>query len=330
MLKGRVLITGESVADRFLKQLEAAGLEVSNPPESYPPSVLDETALISELENCVAYLVGGDEWASHDVLAAARNLKIIAFLGVGYQSFVDAEAAAKLSIPVTNTPGTLANSVAEFTIGHLINERRRLSDYAQSYKTGSELAQEKRSDIFGHRIGIVGLGSIGTRIAEILKQGFNADVVYFSRSRKPELEANFGLHYLELSELVATVESLIVMTNHTDETTNLINDDVLAARPIELPGLHLINIAKAEIADPGAILRGLESGRIESVAIDGYYHDSSPHIDELKKHPRVTITPHIASLTHDARDAMSQMSVDSILRVLSGEPDPNIVNRGTS
>lgn len=326
MDKGRILVTGESVADRFLAQLKDAGFEISNPTGSFPPAKLDEEALTKELKDCVAYLVGGDEWASKEAMSAAKKLKVIAFLGVGYQSFVDAEAAQELGIPVTNTPGTLANSVAEFTIGHLINARRRIGDYAESFKTGSDLPQEKQSDIFGHKIGIIGLGSIGTRIAEILTGGFNAHVSYYSRTRKADLEKSLGLTYMSNSELVSKTESLIIMTPHTDETTGMVDDELINARPQDLPGLHLINTAKAEVADPGALLRGLESGRLESVAMDGFYHDANSDTDKLRSHPRVTVTPHIASLTHDARDAMSQMSVDSILRVLSGENDPNTVN----
>jgi glyoxylate reductase len=329
-LSGTVLVTGDSVAKQYLDMLAEAGLEILNPPASFPPKVLSPDSLKEALSGSVAYLVGGDELASKDVLSMATKLRIIAFLGVGYSSFVDAEGAAQLGIPVTNTPGTLANSVAEFTIGHLLNERRRIAAYADSVKSGFELPQVKRKDLAGHSIGIVGLGSIGTRIAEILTHGFRAKVSYFSRTRKESEEARLGISFASLASLVREVEALILMVPETPETTNMLDMSLLQGRPKSREPLIIINTARPEILEPSAALTALELGIVESIAFDGYYKEEAPTTDELKRHPRVTITPHIASLTHDARDAMAQMCVDSILGILRGERVPHIVNMPSS
>ena len=98
----KVLVTGTSVAEEFLEQLRAEGFTVSN-----PTHLLSEDELTSELRNSTGYLLGGDEIATRKALSQATELKAIAFLGVGYQSFVDVAAAKDLSIPVTYTPGTL-------------------------------------------------------------------------------------------------------------------------------------------------------------------------------------------------------------------------------
>jgi len=325
-LRGTVLVTGDSVANRYLDMLVDAELEILNPVDSFPPKVLSADSLKEVLSGSVAYLVGGDEFASKEVLSAAPNLKVIAFLGVGYSSFVDAEGAAQLGIPVTNTPGTLANSVAEFTIGHLLNERRRISNYADSFKRGTELPQVKRRDLAGHPIGIVGLGGVGTRIAEILSQGFRAKVSYYSRTRKVSEEERLGISFRSLSTLVHEVEALILMVPETPETTHMVNSALLQGRPSDLEPLIVINTARPEVVEPGAALSALDSGVIESIAFDGYYKIETTTTDLLKQHSRVSITPHIASLTHDARDAMAQMCIDSILGALKGEPVTHIVN----
>src|SRR5437764_1115175 len=119
----KVLVTGGSIGSAFLDQLTAAGFEVINPAKSFPPAVLSEDELKAMLDGCSAYVVGGDEWASKTAMESTPGLKVVSFLGVGYQSFVDADGARELGIPVTNTPGTYANSVAEMTIGMLLDRR---------------------------------------------------------------------------------------------------------------------------------------------------------------------------------------------------------------
>lgn len=240
---GSVLVTGASVGERYLDQLRAAGLTVINPPASFPPAVLEEPALRDILSGCDAYLLGGDEFASRSVLASAPKLKVIAFLGVGYASFVDVKAAADLGIPVTNTPGVLANSVAEFAVGELLAARRRIVDYIAD----PDLRQEKRGDLRGHSVGVVGLGAIGTRTAEILTQGFGAHVRYFSRTRKPDVEEMLKIAYLPLPELVGQVDDLVIVVPDTPQTISMINTDLLAA--CREP-LSVINLAGRKSSRP--------------------------------------------------------------------------------
>ena len=321
-ISGSVLVTGASVGQHYLDQLQAADLTVINPPTSFPPAVLEESELRDILSDCDAYLLGGDEFASRSVLASAHKLKVVAFLGVGYASFVDAAAAADLGIPVTNTPGVLANSVAEFAVGELLAARRRIVDYIAD----PDLTQEKRGDLSGHPIGVVGLGAVGTRIAEILTRGFGAQVSYFSRTRKPDAEAMLGITYLPLRELVGQVEDLVLVVPDTPQTVSIIDQDLLAARHTPL---SLINLGRPEIIAPEALRWGLQNGRLESVWFDDYYRNPTHDLIELRKDPRVKVTPHIASLTHDARDAMSAMAVTSLLNVLRKGSDQHIVNEVT-
>jgi lactate dehydrogenase-like 2-hydroxyacid dehydrogenase len=325
-VQGKVLVTGESVGPDFLERLAMAGLEVSNPAESFPPAILTEERLQEELSTAVAYLLGGDEVATRAALSSADDLKVIAFLGVGYESFVDLVAATDRGVPVTNTPGVLANSVAEFTVALLLEARRRIFDYASG---GDDVAQEKRRDLAGHPVGVIGLGSIGTRIAEILRNGFAADVTYFSRTRKIDEEARLGLSYESLNETIASVESLVVMVPETAETTSLISRDALSTRD-EGSNLILVNTARAEVVEPEALLWALETGRVERAWFDGFYREANDATEALKARPEVRITPHIASLTHDARDAMSEMAVESLLNVLNTGSDSCIVNPATT
>jgi lactate dehydrogenase-like 2-hydroxyacid dehydrogenase len=318
-MNGKILVTGSSVEPRLLEPLAAAGLSVTN-----PTHLLTETELSTALSDAVGYLLGGDEVASAPALANAKQLRVIAFLGVGYQSFIDVMAATSHGIRVTNTPGTLTDSVAEFTVGQLVNLRRQLTHYSNLYRAGRSGSEEKQSDLRNHSIGILGLGAIGTRIAEILKFGFGSDVVYYSRTRKPHEEARLGIRYEELQAVVNHVEALIVMTPGDESTHHLLNSSILDSSH---PGMLLINTARPNIVDPEALRSALRSGAISRAAFDGFYDE--PVASELIKEfdeARLIVTGHIASLTDDARDAMARMSVRSILNVLETGTDAHVVN----
>ncbi len=316
----KILVTGTSVRPELLQPLVEAGYEIIN-----PTNLLSEEELKTALLSCSAYLLGGDEYASLGALSSAANLKVVAFLGMGYESFVDAAAAKTLGIAVTNTPGTLSNSVAEFTVGLVLSSTRKLFLYASEYALGRTGTEEKQRDLSALHVGIIGLGGIGTRIAEILRNGFGSHVSYYSRTRKPHLEADLGVSYLDLGSLVATVDVLIVMTPGNEHTKGLIGQSQVSALR---PGTIVVNTARPEIVDQAALLEGLSSGQISYAAFDGFY-DSNPELTEkLKAYvpTKLMITGHIGSLTSEARDGMARKATDSILAVLKPGTDLNIVN----
>lgn len=316
----KVLVTGNSVAEQFLTPLTEAGLVIEN-----PPGVLSEEELSAALSDAEAYLFGGDEYASGSALRDAKRLKIVAFLGVGYESFVDTPVATELRIPVTNTPGTLTQSVAEFTVGQLLNATRRLATYGTFATDPDAPAEEKRHDLGALRVGILGLGAIGTRIAEMLRFGIGANVVYWSRTRKPDEEQRLGIEYRDFDSLLAEVDALVVMTPGTKATHHLIGASQLDRLR---PGAILINTARADVVDPGALLNALSTGHLDTAVFDGFYEPAEKYTAELMAHVGgpLILTRHIASLTHEARDGMAIKAVQSILNVLSSGEDENIVN----
>lgn len=316
----KILVTGSSVRDDLLRPLVDAGYQVAN-----PTHLLSEDELQRELEGAVAYLVGGDEYASKTAVSTAKGLRIIAFLGVGYQSFIDADAAAHLNIPVTNTPGTLAQSVAEFTIGQALNATRRLAVYGRYYRGHQANAEEKRHDLGAASVGLIGLGSIGTRIAEILTAGFGARLSYYSRTRKQADEVRLGIAYKELPELMTSSSIVFVMVPGNDTTKGLLGASELSRLP---KNAILVNTARPNVVDPAALLTELQSGRIETAVFDDFYDDAVPQTAALLALPedRLLLTRHIASLTHEARDGMAIKAVQSILNVLRTGSDEYIIN----
>ena len=314
----KVLVTGTSVAEEFLEQLRSEGFTVSN-----PTHLLSEDELTSELRNSTGYLLGGDEIATRKALTQAAELKVIAFLGVGYQSFIDVAAAKALGIPVTYTPGTLSDSVAEFTIGQLINANRRLTQYANTYRAGQREIEQKQRDLVSRPIGIVGLGAIGTRIAEILRFGFGATVKYYSRTRKESEEDRLGITYLPLDELVSVCPVIIIMVPGNESTYGLFNSELFDKFQ---PGTILVDTARHGVVDPVGLDEALSTGAISIAVFDGFYDDPIGG-SLLQKYgdDRLLVTGHIASLTTDARNRMSEMAVQSIVNVTKSGTDGHLI-----
>jgi lactate dehydrogenase-like 2-hydroxyacid dehydrogenase len=319
-MSNKVLVTGSSVRAEILQPLREQGWTVENPTQ-----LLGETELQEALKDVDAYLLGGDEVATRAALSSAAKLRVIAFLGMGYEKYLDTAAARELGIIVTNTPGTLSEALAELTIAHLLNCVRKVHYYASLYEREGPGREEKQRNLAALHHGVVGLGETGTRVAGILRNGFGARVSYFSRTRKPAVEAELGISYLELDDLAAAVDSLIVLTLVNDETEGLIGTRQLTGCR---PGLFLVDTAGPSVVDPHALNAALDSGQVAYAAFDNFYPAGDPVIAALKsKAPkRLTITGHIGSLTQDARDAMGALAVKEIISMLNtGTPLHRVV-----
>jgi lactate dehydrogenase-like 2-hydroxyacid dehydrogenase len=319
VLGGKVLVTGSSVSDETLDALSKRGLRVHN-----PKHLLGKDELMKELSDSVGYLLGGDENADADVLKSTKQLKVIAFLGMGYENYVDAIAADGIGIVVTNTPGTLTDSCAEYVVAQLLNGRRKIVAYGAERRRDASFEPSNQLQLSGHTYGVVGLGSIGERVAEILTQAFHCPVVYWSRTRKPEVEKRLGIAYKTLNEVASSSDGIVVATVGTPETQGLISEEVVGQMK---EGTVLVNVARADVVDHGALRSGLRSGRIGVATFDPIYADSTVAaslFDEFNE-SRLIATPHIASLTFDAREAMGKKAVQSIINVLeTGDDEYNV------
>ena len=192
-----------------------------------------------------------------------------------------------------------------------------------SYRRGEREIEQKQRDLISRTIGIIGLGTIGTHIAEILRFGFGATVNYYSRTRKQDEEARLGIGYLPLRELATQSDALIVMTPGNDTTYGFVDTDMVSLLP---NGTLLVNTARPAIVTSRALEQGLADGKISVAVYDGFY-DGPEAATLLQKfgEDRLLVTGHIASLTSDARDGMSKMAVQSILNVTVNGTDEHFI-----
>ncbi|GII88619.1 D-isomer specific 2-hydroxyacid dehydrogenase [Sphaerisporangium siamense] len=320
----KVLVTGSGVDMRLLEPLRRRGLEPWRPDRH-----LSERELARELRGVVAYLHGGEERATETALRSAEGtLRVVAFLGVGYENFVDVAAANDLGIVVTNTPGAATTSVATFAIGQIVNANWRITRHLGSLVPDWADGEELPYELGARKIGIVGLGSIGTRIAHILKHAFGANLAYFSRTRKQHLEASLDMPYKPLHELAEFSDILVVMVPGTGKTISMIDSSVISRLG---QGSVLVNIARPAIVDAEALYNGMKEDRIAVAVFDGFYGGDSDFGLRIREDfpDRLLVTGHIASHTRQAMDRMVRQAVKSIENVLDHGVDEHAVGTFT-
>jgi lactate dehydrogenase-like 2-hydroxyacid dehydrogenase len=317
---GTILVTGVGIETSLLEPLCRQGLTLRR-----RDRVLSEDELVVELKEAVGYLHAGEERATARALQSAKEtLKVVAFVGVGYENFVDVEAADALGVVVTNTAGAATESVAAFTVGQIINANWRIAQHLGNRYPDWTGPEELPHEFSARTIGIVGMGAIGTRVAEILRLSFHAEVIYYSRTRKADVEERLGISYFSLHELAERSDILVVMVPETDKTRSMIDDSVLER---VRPGTVLVDTARPAIVDPAALHAAMSDNRVSMAVFDGFYSRDSEIAAKLLADfgDRLLITGHIASHTREAMDRMVRQAVESIGNVLREGSDEHAV-----
>lgn len=261
-------------------------------------------------------MVVANEDVDDRVLDLLPDLCIVASYGVGYDR-IDVDACRGRRVFVTNTPGVLDAATADLSIALLLAAQRRVVEGDRMVRAGGwqeawadgELAVE----VTGSTLGIIGLGRIGAAVAR-RAAGFELRVLYTKRARLDEAtERRLGVEWRSLDDLLRESDAVSLHVPRTLETTELLDDRRLA---LLHDGAVLINTARAEVVAREALIRRLMSGRLRA-GLDVFWDE--PHVPvELLELPNVVLTPHIGSATNTAREAMTRVVVDNVLRVLAG------------
>ena len=271
----------------------------------------DDVASRAAKIEAVALGMGGSCRA--DMIDRLPNAKVISNYGVGYDS-VDAEHAATKGVLVTHTPTVLDDEVANTAILLLLATDRKLIAYDRYVREGRwerEGAPPLTCGVRDRLVGIVGLGRIGSTIAEKLEGAFGARIAYHGRSEK---DVPYE-YYADLTEMARAADALIVVTPGGPETEKLVDREVIEALG---PGGTLVNVARGTVVDEAALVDALQSGKLGGAGLDVF--ENEPHVpDALKRMENVVLTPHIGSATEETRRAMGDLVVDNIIAVLSGE-----------
>jgi glyoxylate reductase len=255
--------------------------------------------------------------------AAGPQLRAVANFAVGYDN-VDLDECRRRGIAVTNTPDVLTNATAELALALTLAAARHLSEAERDLRAGRWLgwdpAAYRGAELSGSTVGVVGMGRIGRRYGELLG-GFGVELLYSSRSRKPEVESQLGATATELEDLLRRSDVVSLHAPASPETRHLID-----AEAIELMGDRAIfvNTSRGSLVDLEAVAAALRDGRLGAAGLDVY--EGEPEVPKaILDAPRTVLTPHIGSATVKARDAMATTVAKNVLAVLDGQEPPNRV-----
>lgn len=247
--------------------------------------------------------------------SAGPDLKIVANYAVGYDN-IDLEACASRGVIVTNTPDVLTDATAELAAGLTFAAARQIPAFEVELRnggwTGWEPGGYRGVELTGCTIGVLGMGRIGQRYAEIMS-GLSGETIFWSRSSRPEVESSSGARQVELPELLARSDVLSIHVAATPGNRGMIGADEIEAMK---EGSILINTARGSLVDAAAVAEALTSGHLAAVGLDVF--ENEPEVPEvLLGAPGAVLTPHIGSATFRARDEMARLAARNVLEVLS-------------
>ena len=259
-----------------------------------------------------------------DMIAAAKQLKLIVCYGAGYDA-IDVAAATKAGIMVANTPDAVTAPTAELAIALLTGIARRIPQLDNMLRTQPSsqvfgMGKHMGSSLAGQTLGIVGMGRIGGMVADF-GRFMGMKICYTARSPKPHRDA-LGDIRVSLPELMAQSDFISLHCPATPETRSLISREMIA---LMKPSACLINTARGAVVDENALLDALTEGRIAGAALDVYPDepDVNPAFLPLSN---VILTPHCGSNTHQARYEMARQASVRIQAVLEGQLPENLLN----
>lgn len=258
-----------------------------------------------------------------DIVDHAPRLKGMVRHGVGLD-FIPVDAATARNIAVANLPGSNTNAVAEYALSALMHLRRplyRMDALMRGEGWGIARAEaETLSELGSSTLGILGVGTIGRRIAQIARDGFGMNVQGTSR-RTGSLPA--GVTEVALGDLFASSDAVVVCCALTDATRGLVSRDLIAAMPAHAV---IVNVSRGAVIDTPALIEALRARRIAGAALDVFDVQPLPQKDALFDCPNLLLTPHAAAITASSSRAMAIGAAEEMLRILRGEAPLNLVN----
>ncbi|PWW29674.1 glyoxylate reductase [Cytobacillus oceanisediminis] len=281
---------------------------------------------LEEAKKADALLTMLSEPVNEEVLNAGERLKIVANMAVGYDN-VDVEAASRLGVTVTNTPDVLNDSTADLTFALVLAAARRMVEAAEFVKEGSWKSWSPLllagQDVHHKTIGIVGMGNIGNTVAK-RATGFEMEILYHNRSRKPDAEQELGAKYVSFDELLERSDFVVCLTPLTDETRNLFNRD--AFKKMKKQAVF-VNSSRGPVVNEQDLYKALQGGEIAAAGLDVFEEEPIGSGHPLLELKNVVAMPHIGSASMETRFAMMKLCVDNIDLVLSGNPPKTPVKK---
>ncbi len=283
--------------------------------------------LIARLQGKDAVQTSSSDRIDAELLDKCPGIKAVCNTAVGYNN-IDVDACTRHGVMVTNTPGVLTDSVADYSMGLIIATCRRMTE-GEAYLRkgdwkGTFLKQMLGQDVHGATLGIFGFGRIGQAIARRAR-GFDMKILYHSRNRAAaDAERESGAVYTGKEALLRTADVVLLILPFTPETQHFIGANELA---LMKPSAVLVNMARGGIVDDAALIDALKKKSIWAAGLDVFENEPklNPGFLELRN---VVLSPHIASASEPTRKAMAMTAAKNLAAALSGQTPPNLLNPG--
>ncbi|QGH34300.1 bifunctional glyoxylate/hydroxypyruvate reductase B [Gracilibacillus salitolerans] len=270
-------------------------------------------------------LITAKDSIDDELLQHAEQLEVVSNISVGYDNF-DVNALKRSQVIATHTPYVLDETVADLIFGLILSSARRITELDQFTKQGK---WEKAVDapLFGHnvhhkKLGIIGMGRIGEKVARRAKLGFEMDVTYYNRSRKEKVEKELGLAYQDFDTLLKESDFILLMTPLTKETLHLI--DVKAFGKMK-DSCFFINASRGKVVDEAAMIKALQDKEIAGAGLDVFEQEPIDPDNPLLKMDNVVTLPHIGSATAETREEMKFFAAENMLQGLDGEQPEAVI-----
>ncbi|MEJ9281154.1 MULTISPECIES: D-glycerate dehydrogenase [Ureibacillus] len=318
----KIFVTSK-ISDSALNILKSVGeVEVWEKEET-----LNGPALLDKIKDQDAVLSMVNNFITDDILQQASKLKVIGNCGVGYNN-IDIASAEKRGIVVTNTPDVLNDATADLTWALILGIARRIVEADHFVREGKFTGWLPHlfigNMVYGKKLGIIGMGRIGSAVCQRAK-GFNMKVYYYNRNPLPkEKEQEYNARYVDLETLLKECDYITIHAPLNEESYHLIGREELHLMKKDA---YLINTSRGPLIDEQALYEHLKEGKIAGAALDVYEHE--PKIVEgLLALDNVILLPHIGSATYETRTKMAELAANNIANVLSGKEPITPVTKG--
>ena len=292
---------------------------------AYPPNrPLDEASIRQAAEGCIG-IVSQLMDPIRDTVLSTPGLKCVSNVAVGFDN-IDLATATSHKVMVTNTPGVLNDSTADFAFTLLMATARRIVEADSFTRSGRfrgwAIDMMLGQDIFGATLGIVGVGRIGRGVAHRAK-GFNMRVLYYDPQPLPrEAEEQLGATRVDLGRLIAESDFISIHVPLTQETHHLFSTQQFNQMK---RNAVLVNTSRGPVVDEAALVEALKGRKLAGAGLDVYEREPAVH-PGLTPMPNVVLAPHIASATVRTRSEMSAMAARNMATAVRGGRPPNLVN----
>lgn len=281
--------------------------------------VLKKETLFKNVRDVDALLCMLGDYIDAKVMdAAGPNLKVISCYSVGYDH-VDIYEAAKRKIIVTNTPNVLANATADLTLSLILTGARNIVNADRHVRNGNWKFGWTPDlflgyDVHGSTLGIIGLGEIGTLVAKRAR-GFDMQVIYYSKTRKRQMESELDITFVPLEELLRRSDFVSIHVSLNKDSFHMIDESKIK---LMKKTAFIINTSRGKVINEEDLINALRNKVIGGVGLDVYESEPISRSNPLTQLPQTVLLPHIGSATFMTRSKMAEVAANNIVNFFNG------------